>query len=82
MKKSDEIRRCKNKDCQKILPKEITNRVSIEMASSFGWGEFTGLDGLNISIDRFGISGPGGDVASKLGFNTEDIVAKIKQKFY
>lgn len=67
---------------EKILPSEIRNRVSIEMGSSFGWGEFTGLDGLNISIDRFGISGPGGDVAKKLGFNTEDIVARIKQKFY
>lgn len=67
---------------EKILPSEVRNRVSIEMGTSFGWGEFTGLDGLNISIDRFGISGPGGDVAKKLGFNTEDIVARIKQKFY
>lgn len=67
---------------EKVLPAEIRNRVSIEMASSFGWGEFTGLDGLNISIDRFGMSGPGGDVAKKLGFNTEDIVAEIKKKFY
>lgn len=67
---------------EKILPSEIRNRVSIEMGTSFGWGEFTGLDGLNISIDRFGISGVGGDVAKKLGFNTEDIVARIKQKFY
>ena len=67
---------------EEILPSEVRNRVSIEMGTSFGWGEFTGLDGLNISIDRFGISGPGGDVAKKLGFNTEDIVARIKQKFY
>lgn len=67
---------------EEILPNEIRNRVSIEMASSFGWGDFTGLDGLNISIDRFGISGPGEDVAVKLGFNKEDIVTKIKKKFY
>ena len=67
---------------EKVLPADLRNRVSIEMASSFGWGEFTGLDGLNISIDRFGMSGPGGDVAKKLGFNTEDIVAKINEKFY
>ena len=67
---------------EKVLPADLRNRVSIEMASSFGWGEFTGLDGLNISIDRFGMSGPGGDVAKKLGLNTEDIVAKINEKFY
>ena len=67
---------------EKVLPADLRNRVSIEMASSFGWGEFTGLDGLNISIDRFGMSGPGGDVAKKLGFNTEDIVAKTNKKLY
>ena len=67
---------------EEILPSDVRNRVSIEMGSSFGWGEFTGLDGLNIAIDRFGISGPGGDVAKELGFNTENIVEKIKQKFY
>ena len=67
---------------EEILPSDVRNRVSVEMGSSFGWGEFTGLDGLNIAIDRFGISGPGGDVAKELGFNTENIVEKIKQKFY
>ena len=67
---------------EEILPADIKNRVSIEMGTTFGWAEFTGLDGLNIGIDRFGISGPGGDVSEKLGFNTEDIVEKIKQKFY
>lgn len=67
---------------EKILPSAIRNRVSIEMGTSFGWGAFTGLDGLNISIDRFGISGPGGDVAKKLGFNVENIVKEIKDKFY
>lgn len=67
---------------EKILPSAIRNRVSIEMGTSFGWGAFTGLDGLNISIDRFGISGPGGDVSKKLGFNVENIVKEIKDKFY
>lgn len=27
MKKSDEIRRCKNKDCQKILPKDYKHKL-------------------------------------------------------
>lgn len=67
---------------QEVLPDDLRNRVSIEMASSFGWGDLTGLDGLNISIDRFGISGPGGDVAAELGFTSEEIIEKIKDKFY
>lgn len=66
---------------QKILPKEITNRVSIEMATSFGWSEFTGDNGLNISIDRFGISGNFKDVKEELGFTKEEISRKYLQKF-
>ena len=65
-----------------ILPKEITKRVSIEMATSFGWSEWTGLDGLNIAIDRFGISGPGEEVAKELGFDPDAIIEKINKKYY
>lgn len=67
---------------EKVLPRSIKNRVSIEMGSSFGWQKYTGLDGLNIAIDRFGISGPGGDVSKELGFSVENIVDKINKKFY
>ena len=67
---------------EEILPKEITKRVSIEMATSFGWSEWTGLDGLNIAIDRFGISGPGDEVAKELGFDPDSIIEKINKKYY
>lgn len=67
---------------EEILPKEITKRVSIEMATSFGWSEWTGLDGLNIAIDRFGISGPGEEVAKELGFDPDAIIEKINKKYY
>ena len=67
---------------EEILPKEITKRVSIEMATSFGWTEWTGLDGLNIAIDRFGISGPGDEVAKELGFSPDAIIEKINKKYY
>lgn len=67
---------------EEILPKEITKRVSIEMATSFGWSEWTGLDGLNIAIDRFGISGPGDEVAKELGFDPDAIIEKINKKYY
>ena len=67
---------------EEILPKEITKRVSIEMATSFGWSEWTGLEGLNIAIDRFGISGPGEEVAKELGFDPDAIIEKINKKYY
>ena len=66
---------------EEILPSEIENRVSIEMASSFGWKEFTGSKGLNISIDKFGISGNFKDVKEELGFVKENIAKKYIEKF-
>lgn len=66
---------------EKVLPKEVKNRVSIEMATSFGWAEFTGDNGLNISIDRFGISGDGSKVEKELGFSKESICEKYIKKF-
>ena len=79
---SMELFRKQDKDYkEKILPENITNRVSIEMATTFGWSEFTGNGGLNISIDRFGISGNFKDVKKELGFTKEEIAKKYIEKF-
>src|SRR5699024_6935200 len=34
-----------------VLPKTVTKRVAIEMASSLGWHQYTGLEGKIISIE-------------------------------
>lgn len=66
---------------EKILPKDIKNRISIEMGTSFGWSEFTGNEGLNIAIDGFGISGNFKVVKKELGFEKTAIAKKYKEKF-
>ncbi|MDD7306298.1 MAG: transketolase [Peptoniphilaceae bacterium] len=66
---------------EEILPSDVKKRVSIEMASSFGWSEFTGDEGLNISIDRFGISAPAADVKEELGFSVDSIIKKYLNKY-
>lgn len=63
-----------------LLPKDA-KIVSIEMASIFGWAEWTGADGLNIGIDSFGMSGKGDEVAAEFGFTTEAIAKKIKARY-
>lgn len=79
---SMELFRKQNQDYKdKILPKNIKNRVSIEMGTSFGWSEFTGNNGINISIDRFGISGNFKDVKEELGFTKEEIAKKYIERF-
>jgi transketolase len=42
-----------------VLPPEVTARVSIEAASTFGWSRYVGDAGLSIGVDRFGSSAPG-----------------------
>lgn len=66
---------------KEVLPK-VVKKVSIEMATTFGWAEWTGACGLNIGIDRFGISGKGDLVQEKLGFSVEAIKEKIENKFF
>lgn len=67
---------------EEILPKEVKNRVSIEMASTFGWAEWTGTDGLNIGIDTFGLSGKGNEVTEEFGFTAEKVAEKINKKYF
>ena len=67
---------------EEVLPKEVTNRVSLEMGSTFGWAEWTGTDGLNIGIDTFGLSGKGNEVTAEFGFTPEKIAEKINNKYF
>lgn len=62
-----------------VIPKNVDKRVSIECLSTYGWQKYTGLNGLNIGIDEFGMSAPGSKIMEHFGFTTEKIVEKIKQ---
>jgi transketolase len=52
----------------------VRKRVSVEAASTFGWGKYTGLDGANIGIDHYGASAPGEVVMKEFGFTAENVV--------
>ncbi|MEA2013243.1 MAG: transketolase [Verrucomicrobiota bacterium] len=64
---------------ESILPNECRKRVSIEAGVSFGWERYTGLDGLNISLNTFGKSGPYAVLQEEFGFTAEKIADKILQ---
>ncbi|HPN83934.1 MAG TPA: transketolase C-terminal domain-containing protein, partial [Victivallales bacterium] len=66
---------------EQILPSSCKRRISIEAATSYGWDRFTGLDGLCIGIDHFGLSAPYKVLADKFGFTPEKVVARIKNRF-
>jgi len=62
-----------------ILPDDALI-VSIEAGATLGWERYTGKDGLNIGIDRFGASAPAGDLFAHYGFTAEAIVPQIQNK--
>ncbi|MCI2773125.1 transketolase [Staphylococcus petrasii] len=63
---------------ESVIPKDITKRVAIEMASPLGWHKYVGTEGKVIGIDEFGASAPGDLVVEKYGFTKENILNQIR----
>ncbi|MGZ2416127.1 transketolase [Staphylococcus caledonicus] len=63
---------------ESVIPKDITKRVAIEMASSLGWHKYVGTEGKVIGIDGFGASAPGDLVVEKYGFTKENVLNQIR----
>jgi len=59
-----------------ILPRDVLT-VSIEAGATLGWQRYTGRDGLNIGLDRFGASAPAEDLFKRFGFSADAIVPQI-----
>jgi transketolase len=63
-----------------ILP-DVSNRdilrVSIEAGTTFGWERYTGLHGLRIGIDRFGVSAPAPDAYAFFGLTPDKVAQRV-----
>ena len=63
-----------------ILP-DVSNReilrVSIEAGTTIGWERYTGLHGLRIGIDRFGVSSPAEDAFEFFGLTADAVTARV-----
>jgi transketolase len=64
---------------EKVLPKAVAARVSIEAGVTFGWREWLGDRGVAIGVDRYGASAPWEIVYEKLGLTAENVVATVKK---
>jgi transketolase len=62
-----------------VLPPADQKRLVVEAASSFGWHKYMGSQGSMVSIDRFGVSAPGGLAMEKFGFTVDNVVAEAKK---
>ncbi|MXP28616.1 transketolase [Porphyrobacter algicida] len=59
-----------------LLPEDAL-KVSIEAGATLGWERYTGSDGIQIGLDRFGASAPAEALFDKFGFTVDAIVPKI-----
>jgi transketolase len=62
-----------------VLPREVTARIAVEAATSFGWERFVGDRGAVVAMDRFGASAPAEVLFEQFGF-TADNVAKTARE--
>ncbi len=61
---------------EKILGKDYNKRISLEMASTFGWGKYAKF---NYGIDEFGASGKADDLFKYFKFTKEDVAKYIEK---
>ena len=64
----------------RVLPPDITARVSVEMASVIGWDRYVGPRGTRIGMRTFGASAPLKDLLNKFGFTAAAVVAAAKDQ--
>jgi transketolase len=63
-----------------VLPPEVTARVAVEMASTFGWAQYTGPKGHIIGMHTFGASAPLKDLQRKFGFTTDAVIQAAREQ--
>lgn len=66
---------------ESVLPSDVKQRMSIEMAATFGWDKYVGSQGLTYGIDSFGASGEGSQVTEHFGFTPDQVVQAFIKKF-
>src|SRR5713101_6396305 len=64
---------------ESVLPTSVRARVSVEMASTFGWERYTGPKGKMIGMRSFGASAPLKDLLKKFGMEADRVVAAAKE---
>jgi len=62
-----------------ILRPEVTARVAVEQASTFGWERYVGKSGRVIGMKTFGASAPLKELQRKFGFEPERITEIAKE---
>ncbi len=63
---------------QKVLPPQVTARISVEQAATTGWAHYVGGGGECIGMKTFGASAPLQALQKKFGFTPDRIIQVAK----
>ena len=61
-----------------VFPPEMTARVAVEQASTFGWHRYVGTHGTVLGMTSFGASAPLKELTHLFGFTVEHVVQAAK----
>jgi transketolase len=64
---------------ESVFPAKVTARVSVEMASTFGWERYVGVQGKSVGMRTFGASAPIKALLKRFGFEVDNVVTAAKQ---
>ncbi len=62
-----------------VLPREVKARISVEQASTLGWSQYVGHDGITIGMKTFGASAPLKELQKKFGFTPEAVMEAARK---
>jgi transketolase len=62
-----------------VLPPQVTARVAVEQASTFGWERYIGRSGRMIGMKTFGASAPLKELQRKFGFEPDQVATAAKE---
>jgi transketolase len=62
-----------------VLPPQVTARVAVEQASTFGWERYVGRSGRIIGMKTFGASAPLKELQKRFGFEPDQVAMAAKE---
>jgi len=65
---------------ESVLPPNVTARVAVEQASTFGWERYVGASGQVVGMNTFGASAPLKELQRKFGFEPDQVIAAAKEQ--
>jgi transketolase len=64
---------------ESVLPSDVTARIALEQASTFGWERYVGSSGRIVGMETFGASAPLKELQRKFGFEPDRVVLFAKE---